>query len=641
VAPIGAAQAGATPDAMLTDSISTRAPAASHGDLPRRAAGLELLGRFEGSGFKQQPYLARRSDGQVIRLSPLLYVIAHAADGRRDVETIAAAVSRLLGRRMSGDNVSFLIERKLRPAGVLAALDGSTPPLPKRAPLLALRHRRPLVSERVAGSLGRAFAPWFLPPVIAVVLVVLAAFDAWLFGIHGIAGGLHDALYNPVLLLGLAASVIVATAFHEIGHAAACRYGGARPGVMGVGVYLVWPAFYCDVTDAYRLGRGGRLRVDLGGVYFNAVFALLAGAAYFATGQEGLLLVAVLQHLTIVQQLLPLLRFDGYYVLSDLTGVPDILSRIGPIFRSFVPFRSPEAQVRELKPWVRAVVTAYLAALVPAMLLLLAWIVVGAPRVLATAADSLGLGLDRIDAAVSDGDLPLTALGALHVAALLLPCAATALVLGRTGRVTTRGLARWARGSVPRSAVALAGAAAVVGASAAAWWPDGGYEPIRQGERGTVPEAFDRLVDVPSGWPKSARHRREPVPVLTTPDGADQEPPQPDAEIPAQPNAQRRQEPTPPQPPHPPLGRGVPVEHESDQLPEAGTPAPVPTPGSTPTTPPEPAASGIPTPEATVTPTPTPEPTTTPDPTPTPEPSTTPDGTNPPEATATPQPGNP
>jgi putative peptide zinc metalloprotease protein len=188
---------------MLSDSTSTTARTDSSrpvdGDMPRRAAGLELLGRFEGSGFRQQPYLARRSDGQIIRLSPLLYVIAHAADGRRDAETIAAAVSRLLGRRMSADNVRFLIERKLRPAGVLARPDGSTPPLPKRAPLLALRHRRPLISEGVVGALGTVFAPWFPPPVVGAVLIVLAGFDAWLFGLHGIAGGLRSALYNPVL----------------------------------------------------------------------------------------------------------------------------------------------------------------------------------------------------------------------------------------------------------------------------------------------------------------------------------------------------------------------------------------------------------------------------------------------------------
>ena len=86
--------------------------------------------------------------------------------------------------------------------------------------------------------------------------------------------------------------MVVATAFHEFGHASACRYGGARPGVMGVGFYLVYPAFYCDVTDAYRLNRAGRLRTDLGGVYFNGIFALLAGAVYFATGQEAALLAA-------------------------------------------------------------------------------------------------------------------------------------------------------------------------------------------------------------------------------------------------------------------------------------------------------------------------------------------------------------
>ena len=97
----------------MTDSTSATvaadAPPTADRDVPRRAAGLELLGQFKGSGFRQQPYLARRSDGQVIRLSPLLYVIAHAADGRRDADTIAAAVSRLLGRRMSSGNVRFLI----------------------------------------------------------------------------------------------------------------------------------------------------------------------------------------------------------------------------------------------------------------------------------------------------------------------------------------------------------------------------------------------------------------------------------------------------------------------------------------------------------------------------------------------------
>ena len=210
------------------------------------------------------------------------------------------------------------------------------------------------------------------------------------------AGPLRSAIYDPTLLLGVLASVIVATVFHELGHTSALRYGGGRPGVMGIGFYLVWPAFYCDVTDAYRLDRISRLRTDLGGVYFNAIFALLAGVAFFITGEEAILLAAVVQYVILLQQLIPLLRFDGYYVLTDPTGVPDILSRIKPIFRSLVPGRKADAQLTRLKPGVRAAVTAYLLALVPVMLFLFAWVVVGAPRLLATVHDSFGLQLDRI-----------------------------------------------------------------------------------------------------------------------------------------------------------------------------------------------------------------------------------------------------
>ena len=476
-----------------------RAPVAP--EVPTRPIGLELVGRYEGSGFKEPPYLVRRRDGQVIQLSPLLYHVAEAADGRHDVREIAARVGPRISRRVSADNVRFLVERKLRPLGVLTAPDGSTPELAKRPPLLALRHRRPLLPERAVQSLGRAFAPLFAPPVMAVVLAALVAFDTWLFGFHGIVPGLRSVMYEPTLLLGLVVCIVAATAFHEVGHAAACRYGGARPGAIGAGLYLVWPAFYCDVTDAYRLDRRGRLRTDLGGIYFNAIVALMAGGAYFATGLEALLLLAVVQHLTIVQQLIPLLRFDGYYVLSDLTGVPDILSRIGPILRSLVPFRRADPRVCELKPWVRTVVTVYIALLVPLLAVLLTWMVMGAPRIFATAFDSLRLHFALVSEAVRRDEWSLTGLGVLQVMTLLLQPLAIGLILARTGRATGRRLAHWSSGSPPRRAVALAGSAAVAAFIVAVWWPNGDYQPLRPGERGTIPEAITATPEIPDGRP--------------------------------------------------------------------------------------------------------------------------------------------
>jgi putative peptide zinc metalloprotease protein len=129
-------------------------------------------------------------------------------------------------------------------------------------------------------------------------------------------------------VLGL---TFVSFVFHEFGHAAACRYGGAKPGVIGVGIYLVWPALYTDVTDAYRLSRAGRLRTDLGGVYFNAVFVLGATGLWLLTGSDLLVVAVVLIHLEALQQLIPIVRLDGYYILSDLAGVPDLFSRMRPV----------------------------------------------------------------------------------------------------------------------------------------------------------------------------------------------------------------------------------------------------------------------------------------------------------------------
>ncbi|MCR6679944.1 hypothetical protein NVV43_31835, partial [Escherichia marmotae] len=71
-----------------------------------------------------------------------------------------------------------------------------------------------------------------------------------------------------------------------------------------------------------------------------------------------LLLVAT-QILQMVRQLMPLLRFDGYHVLADLTGVPDLYQRIGPILKGLLPGHWREPEATALKPWARIVVVAW------------------------------------------------------------------------------------------------------------------------------------------------------------------------------------------------------------------------------------------------------------------------------------------
>jgi putative peptide zinc metalloprotease protein len=359
-------------------------------NLPRLAAGIELLGELKDSGFAQPQSLIRRADGQVIQLSRLLYMVACLLDGTRGAEDIAAAVSADLGRTLTADQVRYLVTAKLVPLGIVAGHGGPT--APTASPLLALRARVTLLPEAAACAAGTFLRPLFRLPVIAAVIVSIVALDFWIFTTHGLGPALSQLLNDPVDLVLVAGLSIVSALFHECGHAAGCRYGGARPGRIGAGLYLVWPSFFTNVTDSYRLSRAGRLRTDLGGLYFNMIFMLVLAACYTATRAEILLLVIAVTHLEMLEQLLPFVRFDGYFILSDLVGVPDLFNRVAPVLRGFLSrwpvgsrlrgssWRS-DPRATGLRRGARIVITVWVLCVIPLLAVILGYLVLHLPEV--------------------------------------------------------------------------------------------------------------------------------------------------------------------------------------------------------------------------------------------------------------------
>jgi putative peptide zinc metalloprotease protein len=477
---------------------------------PRLADGVELIGEFEDSGFKRPPFIARRTDGQVVQMPKPLYQLAEEIDGQSSLDQIAARFSHTIRRQVQAQDVQTLIDEQLRPLGLVAkAPDGESVELGKIDPLLALKFRVAVVPAGLVKSLTTVFRPLFLPPVVVLAVVAILGLDGWLFFVHGVTQSLRHVIYQPALMLMLIAGVIVATAFHEIGHATACRYGGAKPGVMGVGIYIVWPAFYTDITDAYRLGKWGRLRTDLGGMYFNAIFALVVGSAYAATSFEPLLLLIVLQNFAIIQQALPLLRLDGYYILSDLTGVPDIFLRIRAVLASLIPGRPTDPRVAELKNRVRVAVTAYVLVIVAFLLVTVLALVINLPRILATGYDSAALRYQAIGPAFSHG-LPTTGvLDLVEMVFLILPAAGLAYTAARVGRRSVVGAVSWSAGHPERQAVLGGVAAAAVAIAAFSWWPNGDYRPIQPGERGTLSGFVQQIAALPTARPSLTAARRQ------------------------------------------------------------------------------------------------------------------------------------
>jgi putative peptide zinc metalloprotease protein len=492
----------------VTAGRQQQAAAEVDGRPPKLADGIELIGEYEDSGYKEPPSIARRADGQVIQLPKLLYFVAESADGKRSYEQIAERVTEATGRGVSGDDISFLVNEKLRPLGVLAQADGSSPQAQKADPMLALKFRAALVPEGAVRAITTVFYPFFFPPVVLAALVGLVAVDVWLFFFHGIAQPARELVYNPLLLLLIFGLIVVGTALHEIGHATAARYGGAKPGVMGAGVYIVWPAFYTDVTDAYRLNRKGRLRTDFGGVYFNVLFALATTGAYFLTGFEPLLIVVLIQHFQILQQLLPLLRLDGYYILSDLTGVPDLFMRLKPTLTSLIPGKKDES-ADQLKPWVRLVVTGWVIVLIPVLFFIFGFMVINAPRIGATAWDSFLVHFDKASNAFGGGNTLSGVVSSGQMVMLTLPAAGIAYSSSRAGSKALGGGWRWSAGSPARRLAVVVATAGIVALIAFLWWPNGEYKPIQPQERGTVSGAIAQFDEIATGRPALTPEREE------------------------------------------------------------------------------------------------------------------------------------
>lgn len=533
---VQAEQAQAKPSeatAAVTEPALQQVP-----ERPLRAPGVELSGMMGEGGFKDQQWLVER-DGRFLQLTELLYRILEQVDGDKDLDAIAAAVSASAGRGVSADNVRQLLQRKLIPLGLVARADGSiaaTPGSGGAGRSLRVNMKMARISPRVIEPLIAVLHLLYVPPVLIAAVLAGLAVEWWVFFVHGVGGSVRDALTAPGLLLAALGIIVLAAAFHELGHAAALRHGGGKVRGMGAGVYLVYPVFYTDVSDNYRLGRWARVRTDLGGFYFNLLFALAVMAVYALTGLRFLLIVVVLIDFDIIRQLMPFVRLDGYWALADLTGVPDFFSQMGPFLRTVLPL--PFWKGRRLpgmKGWVKAVFALYMLVTVPLLGLLLFATIRSLPRVLATAWVAFSGLAGELHAALGAANVLAAAAAAVQIVALALPTVGMLFIVYSLGSSVFGGLWRWSKPSLPRRIIGGLSGAAIAGAIALLWLPQlpallpviGGrqnpvhaqaaaaFRPIGPGEKGTLADAVPALPGGRSD-PTLAEPAATPAPARTT-----------------------------------------------------------------------------------------------------------------------------
>jgi hypothetical protein len=131
---------------------------------------------------------------------------------------------------------------------------------------------------------------------------------------------------SPAAFAWLVAGNYAALLLHELGHASACMAQRIRHGPIGFCVYLIYPAFYADVSESWRLPRSGRAVVDAGGMHMSLLCGSLCSVIFLATHQPVWGLLAILCGITVFWNLNPFIRMDGYWLLSDWLGVQNLMS---------------------------------------------------------------------------------------------------------------------------------------------------------------------------------------------------------------------------------------------------------------------------------------------------------------------------
>lgn len=203
--------------------------------------------------------------------------------------------------------------------------------------------RVPLVRpQRLLQTLAPWVAPlftwtalWLLLGATALGLVLVAR--QWDTFVHSFMD-----MLSPSGLAGFALALIVSKTLHEMGHALVATRLGVRVAHMGVAFVVLWPMLYTDTGESWRLrSHRQRLAISIAGISTELALAGLATLAW-ALLDDGMLRQSMLYLattgwiLSLALNASPFMRFDGYFILSDVLDFPNLHERAGATAKAFM-----------------------------------------------------------------------------------------------------------------------------------------------------------------------------------------------------------------------------------------------------------------------------------------------------------------
>lgn len=205
-----------------------------------------------------------------------------------------------------------------------------------------IKFQKPIIKSKLAAELIYPFMVLFNKKIFWIFFVLLSIIATTIiittpFSLLSKESFLWTLLlYTPTVLL------------HELGHIAACKKYTGKNGDIGVGIYFIFPVFYSDVSAVWHATKEERVIVNLSGIYMQLLSMLIFITVFFVLKNNLFLQMAYILAIYSFVQLIPFVRSDGYWLLSDVSSTPNLQDRSNGIVMRLL--KSPLNTLKNLTP---------------------------------------------------------------------------------------------------------------------------------------------------------------------------------------------------------------------------------------------------------------------------------------------------
>src|SRR5438067_156116 len=187
--------------------------------------------------------------------------------------------------------------------------------------------------DRLFGKMARPLWWIWTKTILWISIAIMLAATCVVFKRYDAMGAMmaHFFSFNNIALIWV--TTIIIKSIHELGHGLTCKHFGGEVHEVGVMMLVFTPYFFVNVSDSWVLpNRYKRILISAAGIYVELILASFATFLWAivqpGTAQQVLWNIMVIASVsTIIFNANPLMRFDGYYIMTDAIEVPNLQSK--------------------------------------------------------------------------------------------------------------------------------------------------------------------------------------------------------------------------------------------------------------------------------------------------------------------------